>query len=328
MKIRLYIKQIIISALILCFCSSVNAKKIADFPGINKPYQFEVYDDHIYIGEKSTISIYWLKDFTLIKKFGRIGEGPGEFKAFPMFKVFPKYLVVNNLIKWLLFSRKGEFIKERKGTFFKFFLFPVGNNYVALSPLPDSTDSVIRILNEDLEPIKEISRQIPKKVKRRRSDVIRDFYKYRVYGDKIFLGDTTKGFFIEVFDSNGNKLYEIKKKYQPIKVTEKYKRDYLKKEKESNDLVSNTMRRLKYKFVFRDYFPAFYDLRVKDGKIYVFTPKEREDQGEIIVMDIEGKILKNTFVTKRSLCSISNDKYFYLEDNLEKEEWELFSEDI
>jgi hypothetical protein len=330
-----FVKLIILSALILCFCSLIHAKKIANFPGINKPYRFEVYDNDIYIGEKSSISIYSLKDFTLIKKFGRRGEGPGEFKALPMFKIFSNYIVVNNFTKWLLFSRKGEFIEEKRDTLFKLFLYPVGSNYVAttLDPNPKIKNAprVVSLLDKNLEPIKEIFRKVPKgKGKRRRREMIRDFYKYRVYEDKIFLGDTSKGFFIEVFNSNGNKLYEIKKKYQPLKVTEKYKKDKLKREKESNDFVSNTMRKLKYKYKFRDYFPAFRDLRVKDGKIYVFTDKSIEDQGEVIVMDLKGNILKKTFVSRAPwrLYSISNDRYYFLKDNLEKEEWELFAEDI
>jgi hypothetical protein len=332
MRIQYYTKLFIVAALFLCFCYSISAKKIANFPKVNKPYQFEVYGDDIYIGEKSTISIYSLKDFSLTKKFGRNGEGPGEFKTFPMIKVFPKYLVVNNFTKWLLFSRKGKFIKEKRDTLFKLFIFPVGSNYVAttLDPNPKLKNypKVVSLLDKNLEPIKEISRKVRKKTKRRRKDVLYDFYYYRVYDDKIFLGDTTKGFFIEVFDSNGNKLYEIKKKYQPIKVTEQYKKDYIKREKEANDIVSKTMRRYKYKFFFRDYFPAFRDLMVNDGKIYIFTDNKKGDQGEIIVMSIKGKILKKTFVTNQKLCSISNDRYYYLKDNLEKEEWELFSEDI
>jgi hypothetical protein len=331
MKNRQFVKLIILSALILCFCQSISAKKIAKFPGINEPYQFEVYDDFIYIGERSTISIYSIDDFTLIKKFGREGEGPGEFQPFPMLKVFPKYIVVNNLIKWLIFSRNGELIKEKRNSGIKFYLYPVGINYVALSPLPDHVNSVIKIYNEKLEPIKEISREVSTvKRKRRRSNMITDYYRHTVYDDKIFLGDTSKGFFIEVFDSKGNKLYEIRKKYQPIKVTEKYKKDELKREKEANDIVSNTRRKLKYKYVFKDHFPAFRDLRVKDGKIYIFTHKRKGDRGEIIVMDLVGKIKKRVFAPRVPLkyCSISNNRYYYLNDNLENEEWEMFSEDI
>jgi hypothetical protein len=330
MKNQRYLKLIIFSTLFLSLFFTVNAKKISNLPGLYEPFQFEVYGNYIYVGEKSTISIYSLLDFSLIKKFGRKGEGPGEFKAYPMVKVFPKYVVVNNLVKWLLFSRKGEFIKEKRGTFLKFFLYPVGNNFVATCPLKNGND-IIKILNEDLEPIKEISRQDSKgEVKRRHMEMIRDFYKYRVYDDKIFLGDTTKGFYIAVFDSNGNKLYEINKKFQPIKVTEKYKKDALDREKKSNDLISNTRRRLKYKYLFKDYFPAFKDFRVKDKKIYVFTYKRKENQCEIIVMDLHGKTQKKAFVERVPLtkCSISNNKYFYLKDNYDIEEWELFAEDL
>jgi hypothetical protein len=330
------LKVFFVSAFFICICSSMMAERLTSIPEINKPYRFEVFGDHIYIGEQSSISLYSLKNFSLIKKFGRRGEGPGEFKSIPMLKVFPRYLVVNNFGKWLLFSRTGDFIKERSDTLFKPFLFPVGRNYVATiidsSPKIKNTVKIISLLDEELEPIKEIARKAIKVNKggRRESHVIKDFFQYRIYDDKIFIGNTEKGFYIEVFDESGNKLYVIEKDYRPIKVTVKYKQDFLQREKKSNDFIAKSLRRYKYKYVFRDYFPAFQDFRVKDGNIYVFTNKRKDDQGEILVMDLTGKILKGVFVTKAPLtkCSISKNRYYYLKDNIDKEEWELFSENL
>jgi hypothetical protein len=315
----------------------IYAEKLASLPKINRPHYFEVYDDQIYIGENSSISLYSLKDFSLIKKFGKKGEGPGEFKTIPIFKVFPNCIVVNNFGKWLLFSRNGDFLEERRDTLFKLFLYPVGRNYVATttdpSPTTKNTDKIIILLDKDLKPTKEIARKENKlNIKgRRNSYVIKDVFDYRVFGDKIFLGDTRRGFHIVVFDSNGNKLYEINKKYQPIKVTEKYKKAFLNRQKQANDIVSKMERRYGYKYVFPDYFPAYRDFRVKDSKIYFFTYKKNGQKSEIIVMDIEGKSVKHVFVPRGlsiKLCSFSNDRFFYLKENIDKEEWELFAEDF
>jgi hypothetical protein len=314
----------------------VLAKRLARFPEINRPYRFEVYGDSIYIGEQSSIAIYSLKDFSFIKRFGSKGEGPGEFKSLPMFQVFPKYIVVNNFGKWLLFSHNGNFLEEKRNTLFTLFLFPVGENFVAttVDPTPQSKTNqrVISLLDKNLKPIKEIGRRKSKHKKnaRRVENVINDCFQYRVYKDKIFLADTSKGFYIEVFDNNGELVNRIEKKYQPIKVTEKYKKEFLKEEKKASDFIAKMKRSRRYKYVFRDYFPAFEDFCIKDDKIYVFSYKTRENKREVIVMNLDGKILKKVFVTKRRLTmsAIENDRFYYLKENMDKEEWELYADKI
>jgi hypothetical protein len=52
---------------------------IATFRDIQYPHRFYLEGDRIYINEGTTISIYSFKNFQLIKKFGRKGEGPKEF---------------------------------------------------------------------------------------------------------------------------------------------------------------------------------------------------------------------------------------------------------
>ena len=97
---------------------------------------------------------------------------------------------------------------------------------------------------------------------------------------------TTKGFFIEVFDSNRNKLYEINKKYRKLKVTDEYKDDCLKSKKKSKDFVDDFEKRY-YRYVFKNYFPAFKKFMVKDGKIYVFTYKRIDNKSEVLVMELK-----------------------------------------
>jgi hypothetical protein len=76
----------------------------------------------------AAISIYSLKDFKLIKKLRKEGEGPQEFKTFLGFgltvDIYPGHILVNSIDKISYFSRKGEFIKEKKtpvGTTLTFF---------------------------------------------------------------------------------------------------------------------------------------------------------------------------------------------------------------
>ena len=96
------------SMLAAVFLSMVNtvcfAEKAAVLPELSDPASFHIDGERIYIVERTTIHIYSSKDYTLIKKFGKRGEGPGEFRtgqeSSVLLYVQPDYLQVN-----LLFAR-------------------------------------------------------------------------------------------------------------------------------------------------------------------------------------------------------------------------------
>jgi hypothetical protein len=134
---------------------------------------------------------------------------------------------------------------------------------------------------------------------------------------------SAKGFYIGVFDANGNKLYEIKPDYEKIKVTESYKKKSL---EEIKSLWSKRVSQPKYKVVFPEYFPPPYMFYVNTGRIYVFTWKEKNNSKELIVMDVKGNVQKKVFVPvtdKDEAVCFSGDQYYFLRENLDKEMIEL-----
>lgn len=310
-------------------------ERLATLPEIMKPASISVDNNQLYIVEKSTIYLYSTKDFKLVKQFGRKGEGPGEFKNIPMLKVFPDYLLINSYGKFMYFSRNGEFLREKKTPgMFILWVFPVGENFVGME-LKINRESKknltgITIFDKDLKKIKVIAESD----RRRRGisgkfemEIIRDSFRYEVCGENVYVGDTKKGFFIEVFNSKGNKLFKIKKEYEKLEVTDEYKNNFIKSMKESpffNQVKDNV------KFTSRKYFPAFRNFRINNGKIYVFTykKKDKDKKKEVIVMDLKGSILKKTFLPDGVISSINNDRFYYLKEDEEEEEWELFVESI
>ncbi len=105
--------------LLLLLANLVFATKIVPLPEIIKPDLIKVDGDDMVIAEKASISIYSLKNFKLIKKFGKEGEGPQEFKLIMGFfglniSIHPEYIIINSVGKISYFTRKGEFIKEKK----------------------------------------------------------------------------------------------------------------------------------------------------------------------------------------------------------------------
>lgn len=52
---------------------------------IYSPNKIKVFNNKLYIAQETTLFIYSLKDLSLIKKFGRKCEGPGEVVFSPFF---------------------------------------------------------------------------------------------------------------------------------------------------------------------------------------------------------------------------------------------------
>ncbi|MCP4213127.1 MAG: hypothetical protein GY765_00655 [bacterium] len=57
------------------------ATKTVPMPELMNPGNIFVDNTQLYIVERATVIIYKKKDLTLVKKFGKEGEGPAEFKT-------------------------------------------------------------------------------------------------------------------------------------------------------------------------------------------------------------------------------------------------------
>jgi hypothetical protein len=118
---------------------------------------------------------------------------------------------------------------------------------------------------------------------------VRDLFKCDAAGNTFFVADTTKGFYFEVYDAKGNRLYQIKKEYDKLKVTETYKKKVM-------DRLSNEgpFRRFRdrIKVVFRDDFPAIKDFKIDNGTLLVFTFKTKDEKNEVLFMDPKMKRMK------------------------------------
>jgi hypothetical protein len=320
--------------------SLIPAKKIAVLPALEKPRAMELDKRHICVLERYSVSIFSSRNFELIKKIGKRGEGPGEWTLPFKFKMYPDMLVINSLRKLLVFSREGSLIFElRKKDIRLSFIWPVGKHFVGLraNTNPNTGLSVtIAIINKRQETLKEISVLcLSNKVKENSSvtqeNAFSHYSNFHVYNDSIFIADTRRGFYIEVFNSDGQLLYKIDKKgeVEPIAVTEKIKSEFLKRNKNSDDIKLGRMFGKKVKYTFPKYFPAFKRIFINNGKIYAITFIKKSNKNEIIIMDLKGKILKRVFLELRGKClQVFDGSLYYLNDNLINEEWELFCEPI
>lgn len=314
----------------ICF-----GEKVAVFAGLADPSFIHIDGERIYIVERSTIHIYSSTDYKLIKTFGKSGEGPGESRTGQedsvLLDVQPDYLLVNSQGKIAFFKKDGTYIKEIATPMGRW-LRPLGKNYVGLQYLFEEDGTryhVVNLYDAQCRKVKEIYREKAEIQMRLKTINAVSWSRqiFMVYNEEIFIDGKNK--VIHVLDNKGDKRYDISLEYEQIKVTGDIKQKYISFYKEKDPFWRTRWERLKDWYRFPDYFPVIRGFLVLDGKIYIHTFKEENNKSEILVLDTNGKRLKQVFLPleKNSLIfyhswTIGNGKLFQLVEN-EDEEWEL-----
>jgi hypothetical protein len=313
------------------------ATKVVPLPDLLNPDLIRVDENQMYITEDANIYIYSLKDFHLLKKFGKRGEGPREFMtgtgvAMMWLEIQPDDLFIHTMNKISYFSKQGTFIKEQKiNMAYAPELKPLENRFVGVG-FPTEKGIrywTINIYNSDLEKIKEIYRYERAFYPGRDINLLgikrADFC---VYDKKIFVADTEKTGIIYVFDLNGGQLYSIKPDYEKVEITPQVE----KRLRENFSAGSNRefYEAYKHKIKFPEYFPAMRFMVAADGKLYIMTYKTTGDKTQFLIYTTPGKFLEKVFLPvkdmeARQFCpfTIKNNKLYHLYDNEDTEIWEL-----
>ena len=154
--------------------------------------------------------------------------------------------------------------------------------------------------------------------------LVRDCFKLDVYNDRLYVGNTDKGFFFIVFDAQGKKHYEINRPYQKHKITLRERNKILDKLRLRLGEREFEIRKARINYVFLKFYPAYSDFLVTDGKIYVFSYPIEDTPQEIIILDLRGNLLdKITIPKERVSYCIYKNKYYYMIYNDETYKWEL-----
>ena len=327
----------------------VKPEKVAEFEEEYKyPSIVSIDSQNLYIikHEDMSVKIYTRKDFHFSATFGGKGEGPGEFRMIQGFNVYEDFVFVNSMGKNSYFSKKGNLLKETRCPPHLIPCYPLGNNFVTYEfsglPDPDNPDAYVKIVL--IGPKFETKRVLfQKKIKKyniiynsksgqNESWLFPNYVLYQVYKDNIYIGYlSTDNFLFIVFDSQGNKLYEIKRPYLKTRIPDLIKQAIRKRQKKKNESL-----RIKEKINFNEYFPSFCSFEVSDDKIFVFLFPTIEGQ-RVMVMDLQGKLLEANLVpfdltffetnAVRNLfyMKIHNGRKYFLKDNIETNKWELWS---
>jgi len=349
-------KKGIIIFMILLLVTSLSAEKRGILEEVIKPDNITVHKDKLYIMEGATVLIYNLKTLELIRKFGKSGEGPGELKVIPgrfynRVNIRKEYILTESVDKIIFFTHEGKMIREtRKGALQVAKTQPVGKNYVALKIYGDpdtrlAMNSVVLLDSEFKEKKVLFAQRFIQQggAPNIKIDMVMDFIQFQVYKDKIYVDESPKGMVVEVFDSEGNKIKEIKKDHTKLKVTAKDKEYILNRLKNDPntraqggwDVIKNII-----KPVWAKFFPAIQSLEVSSDRIYLQTFNLKNGKEEYVVLDLDGNELKRVFIPKfenvpllaeilgASLQTIKNNKLYYVQENEDDESWEFDVEKI
>lgn len=318
------------------------------FPHLTNPEKIFVDADHIYITEFPTVYIHSRKDFKLIKRFGRSGEGPQEFKQQIHLTVQPKELVIQSSGRASVFSRQGEFIREFKSPYAFRVAKGLGKNLVLAKAIKDNQSKgfflTVSICKRNFDPVKEIYR-VPHFFKdgvpvdivliargnlgRRMSPL---FYPYK---ENVFIeGEHGLSGNIYIYDKDGNKTGVITHKYPKMALTQTHRKEI----KEFFTLIRSAVYRIlnqRKMLAYPGHFPAIRIFHVADDNVYVVPYPKVEGKSQLFVFNFRGNLIKKALVALQeqsifefSPYTIGKGRIYQLVENSDSGDWELFIKNI
>jgi hypothetical protein len=338
-------KIIALFLILIIIGGQLESSKLANLPEVEKPFNIIISNERLFVSDRTVkLHIYSMKDFRYIKQITRKGEGPGECRTVPKVTPYRDYIAIYTRRKCMFFSRNGDYEREFRTKIrgiitisplneifvvYKHGMNSKNDNYyrdISLYTFADDKDFKFKKVIYYLEKPPEIIRGGKKDY-----TVLNDYLGFVVQNDKIFVGDSSRGLFVAVFDSNGKEINRINLlEVDKIKVTERYKKEFMERAKRqpSYNIIKNM-----YNIIFPEYFPGFYRFAVDNGKVYFLTYLRKDDKREMIIVDLKSKIFQRTFVPWVENeawinFSIENGKFYYIMENDEEEVWELHMEAI
>jgi len=238
--------------------------------------------------------------------FCRIGQGPGELSFSPYTLNVTnqdEISVINQMNKKLLiFNSSGNLVDETLITIKETTIqdvIPLKNgNYFCINYIYDpSSDYIYQFTlglhDSDFKGINDLDEfKMPNPLKGKKNKGIYTNC-YSITGDKIFVGNDSRGYEIWVFDLDGNLQRKIRKEYEKIPIPREFIEEWMKALPES---LPESIRSMT---TFPELFPPFQSFFADDmGGLYVMTYEQGDDSGEYIfdIFNADG-----IFVGRKSL---------------------------
>lgn len=313
-------------------------------PDLIHPDSITVQNNKVYITDGESVYIFKRHNLQLQKKFGKRGEGPGEFRFAPGstaklgLYLTSDRIMINSMNRVTFFTLAGDYLNEKNIPSGNRFI-PVGDNYVGYASTRDDQILYLRInlYDGEFKKIRSILRQEYYVQTNKPFNLVklglggRGRIVYEVCENKIYVaGDQDT---IHVFNPSGEKEHDIRPAFEKIKITP----GHIQTIREDLDTLytSQFMRKLiREKGFFPEYFPAR-PFRIADRMIHMPTHRKRNGQTEFILMNLEGEVKKNAFVDfkEKTLLmpypyTIHEGTLYQLVEEEESEAWQLLIHSI
>jgi hypothetical protein len=330
-------KKIFIILFLLLLAGVAHGTKLGSLPDVYHPLRFTIDGNLLYIPDQNSVSVYSMKDFKLLQKIGGKGEGPGEFTRTPKAIILQDEILLFSYLKFARFKKDGTLLMEKKvlptmlGD-----IYPLGNHYIIhTSMVNDKAEwvSEINIVSQDFKKIKSLYSHTKEKENTDGKNVVRFMgptVSFQCNANNIFLAYGNSGFKIEVIDYNGKSVRVIEKDFPRIKIPESFKKKKLEIFLKTFSPAQKEKIAKTFIFDFPEYFPAMQDFLVVGDNLYIKTYRTEENQEEYVILDTKGNLLKKVFLpeTQPGAWTFSGNKFYFLKDNDDKEEWELHGIDL
>ena len=258
------------------FSIDTENEKIAQI-GLTEIETFDVDPDgNIYIIRWQSNENYIFKfdgAGNFLTSFLRRGQGPGELEwGGTVFLDHEGHLLAKDPSKpkFAIYDRNGQFIKEVLLKKLIELAGPLSNGqyfYFEQIQNPDKLQNYLGICDSTFELFQEIySKDTPNPFRSSEARVLisgRSLI-YQAGKDKLYIGDTDRGYEIRVYDLEGKLLRKIRKEYKPVSVSEEFKQDFLARFPEGDPFRG--------RFDFPDAWPPFLSfIEDKEGRLLVRT---------------------------------------------------------
>ena len=297
--------------LALLIAGNLSAQTTIALPDVQKPHQIAVDGNELYIFDEADYSlhVYTISPFAPKLKFGQKGDGPHDFKYLPFAYIQPETLTCTDFTKIIWFSKTGHVLKAMEFSGLKDFdlnsemlLIPVKKNYLRITADHDQMKRHVYLLDATFKTIKHLYEGLFIWQAGSATDCRTDTVSAQ---GLVFIADTQK-FLITIFDDQGTLVRTIDK---------------------SKDVEKVQDRALLHQYC------------VSDSKIYATTYTKKDIQTEMLILDLEGRILRRIFlglpsirpgrgVLRYDLFTVSQEKLYELVQNKETGKWELLITDL
>lgn len=315
----------------------VQGEKLGEFIDINNPNFIQISGGKIYILEKANVYVYSLKDLTLIKKFGKQGNGPGELNVggpvIGQMQLVGKHVCVNTFNKIVRFSLDGTFVDEARFPFIALQATPFGDGF-AVSKLAMADTGANRVgvflFPKSLENGKELyGREYMDFRKTGKLELVPKLFMIRAAGDRLVMLDHEEGGIMKVFSKDGTQVLKAPLNIEAVKTTDSFRAELMEWTKSQPQFKMIPEQVLKMIYV-PDVLPSFKNFITADGKIFVHTFLQKDGKSKLVVLDMKGKPLKNFWLEGLEKDIIMPSPYayyegglYYLKENVDEEVIEL-----